>query len=258
MRHPSLSGIWPGRVAISSLEPEQPQVGEAARSHNGLHPREPVRLRRSTVLSLGREDSRSPLAMQPSREDSGAVGEEVENPRSRLGMLSSTSSRSQLPHLSGTGIMGSNATNPRPISASLGQLPALDEPSGRLPSVPPQQTMSRMIAEPQPVAVAPEPQAGSRMSSCSGATRREEPRDIGHEDAHAGGAITGDTYEAAGTGEGLSRRFMGCLPGVRSRRARTQIMWCLVSGLFLIALLATCTYPLTRHLPQSSLRWTPS
>lgn len=259
MRYPSSSGIWPGWAAISSPEPEQPQVGEAAQLHNGLHPREPMRLRRSTVLSLGREDSRSPLAMQPSREDSGAVGGEVENPKTpcfRLGMLSFTSSRSQLPHLSRTGIAGSNATNPWPVFAAVGQPPALDEPSGRLRSVPPEQTMSRVIAGPQPVAVAPEPQAGSRMWSFSGAMLREEPRDIGHEDAHAGGAITSDAYDAAGTGEGLSRRFMCCLPGVRSRRAMAQIMRCLVSGLFLIALLATCTYPLTHHLPQSRLRWT--
>lgn len=254
MRLPSLSGMWPGRAATSSSELEQPQMTEATRSHDDIHPREPVRSRRSTVLSLGREDSRSPLTARPGQADSGAAREEVESPKTprfRLGMLSFTSSRLQLPHLSRTGTAGSNAMNSQPASASAHQSQtALDEPPPRFPSAFFEPTMSRVVAEPEPTAMAPEPQARSRMSSFSGATLREEPRDLGYEEAHVRGAIVGHSDEGAGVEEyETSRRFMGCFPRVRSRRVRTQITWCLVSGLFLVALLATCTCPSTRHLP---------
>lgn len=246
MRLPSLGGMWPGRVATSSPDPEQPQMVEATRSHDDLHPRELVQTHRSTVLSLDREDSRSPLAARPSQADGSAARDDVESPktlRSRLAMTSLTSSRLHLPRLSRTGITGSNATRSLSVSASAGQRLSLDEPPPRFPFASSEQTMSRVITEPQLAAAAPEPQAGSRMSSFSEAMLREIPRDIRYEETHVRGAILGETDEAAGTREETPRGVMGRLPNVRSRRARTQIIQCLVSGLFLIALLATCMHP---------------
>ena len=246
MRLPSLGGMWPGRAASSSPDPGQPQMTEATRSHDDLHPRELVRSCGGAVLSLGREDSRSPLAARPSQADSGAARDDVESPktpRSRLRMLSLTSRRLHLPHLSRMGTAGSNTTSSRQVSVSAGQPPSLDEPSPRFSSAPSEQTTSRVITEPQLAAVAPETQAGSRMSSFSGATLREVPRNVGYEEANVRRAIIGEIDEVADTREEETpRRFMGYFPDVRSRRVRTQIIRCLVSGLFLVALLATCMH----------------
>lgn len=229
MRLPALGGMWPGR-APSSSEPEQPPpMAEAAPSHDGVQPREPERTRSQSTSSFGRQvfglvrrERRGP----PSGQEAGSGGgpEGPKPPRFHLGMPTLPSTRLQLPHLTRPG-----------AAASVGQPRTTPEPPSGVPS--PRSNHEANVAPGLPrVVVEPAPDDGSRTSTSSGDTLTSQPRE-----ARARGAIVGDVEETPNTEEeGRPKRFMGCLPRIRSKRVRGQILRCLISGLFLIFLLAIC------------------
>ena len=204
------------------------------------------------IFSLVRRErggSSGTLSNRDQRAGNGHMDAGVESPRSpryRLDMPVLSSTRLQLPHLTRTGTFGPSGAGSRPPTASAEQpRPALSEPPLTVPSAQSQPLVSGAVPEPPRVTVTPAAQADSRASSSSEDTLTNEPRYSGYQDARARGAIIGDEDDTTSTDEEeRPRRFMGCFPRIRSRRVRSQIIRCLISGLFLITLLAICGCPL--------------
>lgn len=236
MRLPALGGMWPGRAPRSS-EPEQQQtpMAEASPPHDDVQPREPERARSHSTSSLGRQVFglvRRERRGQGQEAGSGAEVESPKTPRFHLGMPMLPSTRLHLPHLTQTG------TASRPPTSSAEHSRSTPEPRPSVPSPRSNHTANVILAPPR-VVVEPAPDDGSRTSSSSGDTLTNEPRE-----ARARGAIVGDADETSNTEEEeRPKRFLGCLPRIRSKRVRGQIIRCLISGLFLIFLLTICKSP---------------
>lgn len=255
MRLPAVSGMWPGWKTTSSSEAAQPAMSEAAqRAESQSH--EPARARSHStnslswqVLNLARRERRGPSSAPASQDRSAAAGIEVESPKTprfHLRMPALPSTRLQLPHLTRSGTIGSSGRPSRPPTSGADQSRAASDEPPRLPPVQSEAIVSDVVPEPPRVVVSPAEEAGSRTSRASGDTLTNEPGEFRHGEAQARGALVGEVDEATNTeGDERPRRFMGCLPRIRSRRVKSQIVRCLVSGLFLIFLLAICRRHLT-------------
>ena len=220
-------------------------MAEAALSHRDVQPRQPERARSHSnssrgrqVLNLIRREGRGPPSQY--RETGTEAAAEVESPKTpifQLGMPMLPSMRLQLPHLT------RRATGSRPETTSSAEQSRNDpdEPPSRVSPAQPEHEASSITPGPPRVVVEAPPEGESRISSPSGDTLTNEPREFRSEDAQARGAIVGDANETSHADEQeRPKRFLGCLPRIRSRRVRAQIIRSLISGLFLTFLLVIC------------------
>ncbi|SPN99503.1 uncharacterized protein DNG_02355 [Cephalotrichum gorgonifer] len=246
MRLPSIGGMWPGRAAPSGRGPEQPSMSEAPRAHSDPQPRERIRSRPHSTFGLqvaalvGRDRARSRDA------DNGVVGDEVQSPKTpefQLGMPSLPSTRLQLPYLTRPMTTESAAPSPRPLTSSAEQPRSVPVPAEPLPTFTISDHSGSETSEetsgPWRVAATDARHGGSRSSSPSTETLGSERRILAPEEIYVRGAIVAGEGAVVGReDEQAQKRFLCCLPWIRSRRVRSQIVRCLVSGVVLIFLLA--------------------
>lgn len=221
---------------------------ESASAHDGVQDREPERIRFHGTSSFSRQvfnsvrrERRGPSSAPSDQEaGNGARAERPKTPRFHLRMPMLPSTRLQLPHLTLPG------TGSRPPTVSAEQSRSSPEPPPSGLSAHPSQGPS-VVPEPPRVVVAPGPEeAGSRSSSSSGDTLTNEPRELGSL-AQARGAVVGDVDGTASTEGERPKRLMGCFPRIRSKRLRSQVIRCFISGLFLIFLLGICECSVRRR-----------
>ncbi|KAK1844421.1 hypothetical protein CCHR01_12953 [Colletotrichum chrysophilum] len=156
-------------------------------------------------------------------------------PRFNIGLPTLPSTRLNLPHLARTWTSGSNGPNSRPSSGQpLPSRAATDPLTG--PYVSRAGATQIPVAMPSPVAqharshshrltrrfTGPDPAELHLAQMAQEGRRRRRRRQRNQEDNN----------------EGHPKRFLLCLPWVKSRRMRSQILRCFISGTFLALLLA--------------------
>ncbi|OLN81161.1 hypothetical protein CCHL11_09543 [Colletotrichum chlorophyti] len=172
--------------------------------------------------------------------------ESPKTPRFNLGLPTLPGTRLNLPHLTRTWTSGSNGPESRPSSAQ-----QIQDRSNETPSVP-----SMMRAGAHPVAQVSSPAPAAQRSRAE--TRTRARRFTGPDPAEM------QLAQMANEGrrrrrradrnqqqdvEGHPKRFLLCIPWVKSRRMRSQIFRCILSGIFLVFLLAVyLALSLTQHI----------
>jgi hypothetical protein len=256
-------------VDIESQHQQTPEMAERTNTSRFMLPRwsRPTIPSFLSVASSRRTNAQPQPQPRPSSSHySGDTDAGVESPKTprfpSLGIPNLPSTRLNLPHLTRTWTQGSNGPPSRPATAR-------DDPAGRT-------AFSRTgfpdgagITEPVPAVAAEHVQT----TLGQGATRFSDPEE-GHlaelaDDGRRrrrhhrrGGSdgSRGETETGSGGGSRRSRRhrrhrerergrrergpppkhFLFCFPWIKSRRIRSQILRCFVSGLFLTLLLTVC------------------
>jgi len=215
-------------------------------------------LRPPTIASLmSRRSSRN--VPQPRPSSSNYDNEDLESPKSprfSLGMPNLPSTRLHLPNLSRTWTQGSNGPPSRPGTAR-------SQHTGRPSLSRARPEGSPVIAEPMPAVPAEHVRPSGRSHPRGGHERLDAPdpaeshlasmvndgrrrRRHGRSASERNRAHEGRTQRRGTRRRGESsrrpppKRFMFCLPWIRSRRIRSQILRCFVSGMFLTLLLSVC------------------
>lgn len=224
-----------------------------------------------SFLSMASSRSTHPHQQQPqqprpsSSHYSGDTEADIDSPKTprfpRLGVPNLPSTRLNLPHLTRTWTQGSNGPPSRPATAQHTDWTGrpLSPARTRFPVVP-------GVAEPVP-AVPAEHGQRTRGQAGQGGRRFSDPEegqlaalaeDGRRRRRHRRGGSGGSRHENS-TETGAARRshrrhrnrdrresgpppkhFLFCFPWIRSRRIRSQILRCFVSGLFLTLLLTVC------------------
>jgi hypothetical protein len=163
--------------------------------------------------------------------------ESPKTPRFALGLPHLPSTRLHLPHLTRTWTNGSNGPASRPPTARPGTSVASEAA--------PRPSFSRAMQERLATLTPPEPAAQVEADQQRHRLRRFD------------GADPAELHLAAMAEDGRRRtrgrphdraprpppkRFLFCFPWIKSRRIRSQILRCFVSGTFLTLLLAVCKY----------------
>lgn len=193
-------------------------------------------IRRPQVSSIVTNQSSGVNRLQR-RTVSGENEDGPKTPRFHLGLPSLPSGRFQFPSLSRIGTRKRSRSS---LSREQGQQPS-DGSEPRISLQQSQAGQSAVVAEPQPTHVQGDPSSGSSMRSFRGA----DPAEM----HSAGLAETGRrrrhrTNPSESQQGGKPRKFLYCFPWIKSRRVRSQILRCFVSGMFLLMFLVICECPL--------------
>ncbi|KAK4205501.1 hypothetical protein QBC40DRAFT_320375 [Triangularia verruculosa] len=196
--------------------------------------------------------------------------EDIESPKSplfRIGEQQLPSTRLHLPNLERTWTGGSNGPPTRPGTTARQDAAAAAADAVAVPDAPePAVTRSRSGGSNRSRRHRRnESERSSRRSRRDGESREErrqrrrnrETRRRRGETESSGSSSrsrrTGNTTtSSSGSGRPPPKNFLFCFPWIKSRRVRTQILRCFVSGLFLVLMLAVyLSLTLTNTLPSS-------
>jgi hypothetical protein len=224
---------FPRRRPTSESADIEQQNSLSNRDSNGTVPEmEERRSSRSQRISVGAPMFptllRRPMSTTRAQITEGGDIESPKTPRFTLRTPTLPSTRLHLPHLTRTWTTGSNGPESRPATAR----PATARNGDRqdLPSEPRFASIPT-VAEPMPAASGDYNQARTRSLGFEGADLAEGRRRQGRRGRR----------ELSNEGlSGRPKRFLFCFPWVKSRRIRSQILRCFVSGLFLTLLLTIC------------------
>ncbi|KAF6839017.1 hypothetical protein CPLU01_02031 [Colletotrichum plurivorum] len=170
-------------------------------------------------------------------------------PRFSLGPPTLPGARLNLPHLSRTWTNGSDSTHSRPSSAT--------PPNRAAPDVLPEAYMARAGVPRAPSVALPAPtarHARSESRNRTGAFTGPDPAEMHLAQMAQEGRRRRRHRQRSQQqdGGGYPKRFLLCLPWVKSRRMRSQILRCFISGTFLALLLAVyLTLSLTQNIRSS-------
>jgi hypothetical protein len=161
--------------------------------------------------------------------------ESPKTPRFTLGLPTLPSTRLHLPHLTRTWTSGSNGPASRPNTARPPTARAAAEPQ-------PRPSFQRALDERFPSVVQPDATAQVEPDPARTRLRRFDGADPAElhlaELADDGRRRRRNIHHRRQ--RGTPKRFLFCFPWIRSRRIRSQILRCFVSGMFLILLLTVC------------------
>jgi hypothetical protein len=261
---------------VTTTSSPRPEMTERTTPSSSFLPRFPP-LRRPTIPSFISGSRRSSTADSPGRlqghysgqhypsssyysddDDRGEVIDSPKTPRFSLNMPDLPSTRLHLPHLARTWTEGSSGPPSRPGTAQAWargeRFPIVAEP---MPTMPPeyvghgvaaprghrrgQESRTRFRGvDPAEMHLAELVEDSRRRRGVDRERRHHHRRHHHHRDGRRHGSNT-----RRGTGPGESRKappkhFLFCFPWVQSKRMRTQIMKCFVSGMFLMLLLSVC------------------
>lgn len=167
-------------------------------------------------------------------------------PRFNLGLPTLPGTRLNLPHLTRPWTSSSDEPNSRPNSAQQNPSQAIET------SLEPHTT--RAGGQHVAPVTAPAPVAQRTRSESFGRTRRftgPDPAEM-HlaQMAHDGRRRRRRAHRNQQRDEGHPKRFLLCIPWPNSRRMRSQILRCFISGTFLTLLLTVCKYRPKPALPS--------
>jgi hypothetical protein len=177
-----------------------------------------------TSIVLG--ESRGARRLQRRATDRGD-NEGPKTPRLRQGPLAALSDRSQLPHIPHALRQNeSRSVSPEPVeTSSPGQQSPMAEPT--------------IVAEPQAAHAGQGSTVEQSDPSSRGAnTVGTSPVNFRGSDSRGGH----HSRQIHTQRTGKPKRFLFCFPWIQSRRIRSQILRCFVSGMFLVLMLTICKY----------------
>ena len=259
--------------AVDDLERQQPEVIEtprqemAERTPNGSflprfagfrRPTIPSFLSRSSTGTTNRLHRHSQPMPRPT--SSYYSDDEVDSPKTplfNLGMPTMPSTRLHLPHLTRTWTQGSSGPPSRPGTSRGERFPVVTEP---VPAVPAEHVRVRGHghsesrtrfdgADPAELHLASLADDGRRRRrNRSGSDDRTRDPERRHRRRHRHRHRERDHRPPP-------KHFLFCFPWIKSRRIRSQILRCFVSGLFLTLLLSVCKFNtgIPCHVPPFSL-----
>ncbi|KAK2001569.1 hypothetical protein LX36DRAFT_667856 [Colletotrichum falcatum] len=158
-------------------------------------------------------------------------------PRFNLGLPALPGTRLNLPHLTRTWTVGSNGPNSRPNS--------IHRPPNRGNEASTELPLPRTVGAPTAPVAMPAPVVRVSRSESVGGRRRftgPDPAEMHLAQMAQDGRRRrrrADRRQHANHDERHPKRFLLCIPWPKSRRMRSQILRCFVSGSFLLLLLAT-------------------
>lgn len=133
----------------------------------------------------------------------------------------------------------------RPLTLASSRYGEPGNPPSSLPSpIPMTHLSSQGPLPPEPVAM-PAIQAqhpGSYSNFGYGTDPRQQPVIVAEYPSESQQQSQAQSSDVQGSRKPPPKRFMFCFPWVKSRRVRSQILTCFVSGLFLAILLAVCKF----------------
>lgn len=168
----------------------------------------------------------------------GEESDTPKTPRFSLGLPTLPGTRLNLPHLTRTWTGGSNSPDSRP-SSNQQHLNQVDEVS-------PESAIPRAGGPPTAPVTIPAPVARAFRSESTGRTRRftgPDPAEMHLAQMAQEGRRRrrrANRRQQQDNDEGHPKRFLLCIPWPKSRRMRSQILRCFISGFFLSLLLVVC------------------
>lgn len=211
-----------------------PSVQPEMREESRPRPRQAPRTRR--VIPSRRDDG-DRMQRLDGDGDGDDDADSPKTPRFNLGPPTLPGARLNLPHLSRTWTNSSDSARSRPSSAMPPNRPAREVlPEAYVARA--EATQAASVAIPAPTARRAHSESRGRTGGFTGPDPAEMHLAQMAQEGRRRRRLRQRSQQ--GDGEGHPKRFLFCLPWVRSRRMRSQILRCLISGTFLALLLAVC------------------